>query len=124
MTPPATRLLFVCSRARRRSATAEAIFGDVPGFEALAAGTAPDADVPLDADLIAWADVIFPMEAAHRARLTRRFGRHLRGKRVVVLGIADDHEAMDPALVRLLRARVGRSLPGVAAAASRTAGEA
>ena len=105
------RLLFVCSRARRRSATAEMIFGDVPGLEAMAAGTAPDADVPLDAATIEWADHVLVMEDVHRARLNRQFPEQLRGKRVTVLGIADRYACMDPALIRLLRERVGRLVP-------------
>ena len=48
--------------------------------------------------------------------MARGFGRHLRGKRVVCLGIPDDFALMDPALVRLLWERVPRSVPGLAAA--------
>ena len=31
------------------------------------------------------ADIIFVMERAHRAKLQRRFGKHLKGKRVICL---------------------------------------
>ena len=111
--PEPLRLLFVCSRARRRSATAEALFATVPDVEAMAAGTASDADVPIDADAVAWADVILAMENVHRERLNRRFGPLLRSKRLIVLGIADRYDFMDDELVRLLRDRVARSLPDV-----------
>ena len=39
------RVLFVCSRNRRRSPTAERLYQNTPGVEALSAGTAPDAEV-------------------------------------------------------------------------------
>ena len=103
-------VLFVCSRNRLRSPTAEQVFADWPGIETASAGLAPDADQPLTTELIAWADVIFVMERVHRARLGARFGPHIRGKRVVCLDIADDFDLMDPALVKLLRARVPRHL--------------
>ena len=111
-----TRLLFVCARNRLRSPTAERVFGGVNGVEACSAGVAPDAEEALSADLIAWADVILVMEPAHRARMTRAFGGHLRGKRVVCLDIRDDYEFMQPELVRLLWERVPRSVPALAGA--------
>ena len=39
--------LFVCSRNRLRSPTAEAVFGHLPDVETASAGTADDADNPL-----------------------------------------------------------------------------
>ena len=97
------RVLFVCSRIRRRSPTAEAVASEWPGVEALSAGTAPDAEVRVSSDLIAWADRIVVMEGRHRRRLMQAFGPLLRDTPVTVLGIPDDYDAMDPALVRRLR---------------------
>jgi predicted protein tyrosine phosphatase len=107
------RLLFVCSRNRLRSPTAEQVFAAVPGFETRSAGTARDAETRLTAGLIAWADVILVMEPHHRARMTREFPRAVRGKRVVCLAIPDDYEYMDEGLVRLLWERVPLSVPGL-----------
>ena len=115
-------LLFVCSRARRRSATAEAVFAGVAGCAAMAAGTAPDADEPVTADHLDWADVVFVMQEVHRARLNRTLSSALRGKRVVCLGIPDDYDFMDTALVRLLWDRVPQSVPALAAAPQRPGG--
>jgi predicted protein tyrosine phosphatase len=100
------RVLFVCSRNRRRSPTAEAVFGLYPGVEALSAGTSPDAVTPVSADLIEWADVVFAMESVHRRRLQARFGMLLKAKTVVVLGIPDHYEFMDPELARILEEKV------------------
>jgi predicted protein tyrosine phosphatase len=118
----AMNLLFVCSRNRLRSPTAEQIFADVAGVETMSAGTAPDADCRLTDEMVAWADVICVMETHHRNRLNRAFPIALRGKRVVCLGIPDDYDYMQPALIELLWDRVGRSVPAVAAARAR-AGE-
>lgn len=65
------------------------------------------ADVPLDAELIDWADMIFVMETAHKTKMSARFKKHLDGKRVVCLGIPDDYAFMEPALVALLERKVG-----------------
>ncbi len=103
-------LLFVCSRNRLRSPTAEAVFAAVPGFCALSAGTAPDAEEPVTPDLLWWAHIVFVMEESHRRQLAARFGRQLRGKRVVCLDIPDGYAFMQPELVDLLWERVGRSV--------------
>jgi predicted protein tyrosine phosphatase len=109
------RVLFVCARNRLRSPTAEQVFSGVAGVETASAGIAPDAEQPLTAELIGWAEVILVMEPKHRARMARAFGPKLRGKRVVCLDIADDYTFMDPELVRLLWERVPRSIPALAA---------
>lgn len=104
-------LLFVCSRNRLRSPTAEAIFATLPGIETASAGTSPDADTPLSLDLIEWADLIFAMEPVHRKRCNEAFKSALRTKKIIVLGIPDRYAYMDPALVELLQAKVPRHLP-------------
>ena len=55
-----------------------------------------DAIVPLSPEQVEWADVIFVMEKEHRNKLNRKFKRHLNGQRVIVLGIPDDYDFMDP----------------------------
>ena len=104
------RLLFVCSRNRLRSPTAEAVFAGYEGIEALSAGTAPDAETPVSAELIEWADVVFAMEGVHRKRLMSGFGTLMRDKRVVVLGIRDRYAYMEPALVELLKSKISAHL--------------
>lgn len=102
--------LFICSGNRLRSPTAEAVFATWPDVETDSAGLDNDAIVRLSPEQIEWADLIFVMEASHRNRLGRQFGRYLKGKRVVVLGIPDDYAFMAPELVALLNSRVGRYL--------------
>jgi predicted protein tyrosine phosphatase len=101
------RALFICGRNRLRSPTAESIFQGRGGFETASAGLNPDADVQVSPELLEWADIVFVMERAQRAKLTKRFGKSLRGKKIVCLGIADDYAFMEPELVALLEAKVG-----------------
>ncbi len=106
----ATKLLFVCSRNRMRSLTAERIFSGVPGFEVRSAGTQPEARIVVTEGHVRWADVIFVMERSHANRLRQKVGEALDGKRVIVLNIPDDYELMQPELIDLLEATVGEHL--------------
>jgi predicted protein tyrosine phosphatase len=104
-------VLFICTQNRLRSPTAEQVFADWPGVETQSAGLGNEAGNPVSPELIAWADLIFVMEAAHRRKLAAKFRAHLGGKRVICLDIPDDYGFMDPALVRVLQAKVTRFLP-------------
>ena len=72
-----------------------------------------DAEVPVTAELIEWADIIFVMEKTHRNKISKKFRRHLNDKRIVCLNIPDAFEFMDPTLVSLLKAKVPRFFCGV-----------
>ena len=52
------RVLFLCCRNRLRSPTAEQLFRQWPGVELDSAGLAPDADTPLSAEQVDWAELI------------------------------------------------------------------
>lgn len=108
---PMKHVLFICSQNRLRSPTAEQIFSAYPGVECTSAGLNHDAENPVTPELLAWADLIFVMEKAHRNRLASRFKPYLSNKRVVCLDIPDEYEFMDPVLVRLLESKVPRFLP-------------
>lgn len=104
-------ILFVCSQNRLRSPTAEQIFSRRDDIEVASAGTNHDAETPLSADMVAWADLIFVMEKTHRTKVQKRFRAALQGARIICLDIPDDYEFMDPDLVRLLEAKMTRHLP-------------
>jgi predicted protein tyrosine phosphatase len=106
------KFLFVCSANRLRSPTAEAAFSTIQGIEALSAGTNHDAETPISADLIEWADIVFAMEKTHREKLRKKFGPLLRAKRIVVLGIPDEYSYMDPNLLQVLRKKMRPYLSG------------
>ena len=100
------KVLFVCSRNRLRSLTAEAIFDGAGGHEVRSAGTEAGARVRVTAGHLGWADVIFVMEKRHLARLREKFGDALAGKRLVCLHIPDEFEYMDEDLIDRLRGGV------------------
>ena len=90
---------------------AEQVFADYPGLEVSSAGTNHDAENPLTAELVSWADIIVVMEKQHRAKVQRRFRAALRGRRIICLDIPDNYAFMQPELVELLKARMARHLP-------------
>ncbi len=101
-------LLFVCTENRLRSPTAEAVFSEYPGIQAIGAGTNLDAETPVSGDLVEWADVILVMEKSHRSKISKKYKELLKGKRLVCLDIPDHYECMQPELVKLLEAKVPR----------------
>ena len=101
-------LLFICSRNKLRSPTAEIVFADYAGLETMSAGTNNDAETPLSGDLIEWADIIVAMEPVHKSKLTRKFRAQLKGKHVVVMGIPDNYKFMQPELISLLKTKLPR----------------
>ena len=115
MTALTHRVLFICGKNRLRSPTAEHVFADWPGVETASAGTGHDADCPVSAELIAWADTVLVMETTHRTKIAAKFRPQLRGKRLAVLGIPDEFEYMAPELVRLLQQKVPPYLPATVA---------
>lgn len=76
-------------------------------METDSAGLKSDADVPLSAEQIDWATIIFVMEKTHKSKLAAKFRQHLKGKRVVCLDIPDDYDYMQPELVKRLEAKAG-----------------
>ena len=105
-----TKLLFLCSRNRWRSPTAEALFRDHPRYEARSAGTADGARIKLTAGHLGWADIVFCMEQKHAAAVISRFASELADKPLVTLRIPDEYAFMDPALVERLRGELSTHL--------------
>ena len=104
--PYAKKLLFVCSRNRLRSLTAEKMFEGMAGYQARSAGTQPDARILVTEDHLGCADIIFVMEKSHLDRLRQKFPEALEGKQIVTLHISDDYEFMQPELVDELRTKL------------------
>ena len=100
------KLLFICSRNKWRSRTAEKLYAGFPGYAVRSAGTEPGARIKVTEGHIGWADVIFVMEKRHTERLRARFPDAIAGKKVICLHIPDDYEYMDPALIELLKSKL------------------
>ena len=104
-------VLFICSKNRLRSPTAEQLFSEYPGIVCTSAGLNNDADNPVTPELIKWADLIFVMEKVHRQKLSVQFRSHLKNARVICVDIPDNYEFMDPALIHLLKEKITKFLP-------------
>ena len=108
--PIPRRVLFVCRQNRRRSATAERVFCKRPDLDVRSAGTAPDALVRVNANMLDWADVVFVMDDDQRRCLESAFAGHPTLAKIVCLDIADDFTFLQPELVELLESRVAPHL--------------
>ena len=104
------KVLFVCSRNRLRSLTAEMVFDGVGGHQVRSAGTEQGARIRVTPGLLGWADLVFVMEKRHVQRLRQKHAEAIQGKPVVCLHIPDDYGYMDPELIERLRARVAPHL--------------
>ncbi|MCG7852094.1 MAG: hypothetical protein MIO92_06195 [Methanosarcinaceae archaeon] len=99
------KVLFLCNQNRLRSPTAEKVFSENPQLEVKSAGVDNDASVPVNLELLEWADIIFVMEKRQRNIIHKKFKDIYKRKRIVCLYIPDDYDYMDPDLIQLLKER-------------------
>ena len=111
--PTPRRLLFVCRQNRRRSATAERLFAKRTDLDVRSAGTAPDALVRVNVNMLDWADVIFIMDDEQRRWLESAFTGHPALGRIACLNIPDVFTFLQPELVELLEERVPLHLAAI-----------
>jgi predicted protein tyrosine phosphatase len=112
LSPPLPlKLLFICSRNKIRSLTAEKLFEGVPGYQARSAGTQAEARVVVTAGHLGWADVIFVMEKSHLSRLRQKYPEALKGKQIITLHIPDEYVFMQPELIDELRGKLELYMP-------------
>ena len=100
------KVLFLCNQNRLRSPTAEMVFSENPQLEVKSAGVDKDASVPVNLELLEWADIIFVMEKRQRNIIHKKYKDIYKSKRIVCLYIPDDFEYMDPDLIQLLKKRL------------------
>ncbi len=105
-----TKILFICSRNKIRSLTAERLFEAVPGYVARSAGTQPGARIVVTEGHLGWADVIFVMEKSHLSKLRQKFPTALESKEFITLHIPDEYTFMDGALLDELRSKLALHL--------------
>ncbi|MDT3739335.1 MAG: protein tyrosine phosphatase [Candidatus Kapabacteria bacterium] len=106
-------ILFICSRNKWRSRTAETIFKDSQDFNVKSAGTEPTARIRVSAKLIDWADIIFAMEKRHKQRLIENFRILANDKQIIVLDIPDEYQYMDSELIEIIKTSVSTYLDNV-----------
>lgn len=108
--PDPRRVLFVCRQNRMRSATAERLFCKRTDLDVRSAGTAPDALVRVNANMLEWAEIIFVMDEEQRRWLESHFEGHRALSKVVCLDIPDVFSFLQPELVKLLEEKVPQHL--------------
>jgi predicted protein tyrosine phosphatase len=99
-------ILFVCSRNKWRSLTAETIFKNSQLHNVKSAGTENSARIRVTEKLISWADLIFVMEKRHKQKLKEKFGSVMDGKEIIILDISDDYQYMAEELIEILKSSV------------------
>jgi predicted protein tyrosine phosphatase len=106
-------ILFVCSRNKWRSRTAETIFKDSQAYNVKSAGTELAARVKVTAKLIDWADIIFAMEKRHKERMIENFPVLTSEKKIIVLDIPDEYQYMDSELIEIIKTAISTYLDNV-----------
>jgi predicted protein tyrosine phosphatase len=101
-----TNILFLCSKNKLRSPTAEAVFSNYDGWNVYSAGISNDAEVHVASDDIKWADYIFVMEKNHLKKLRQTFSHLLKEQRLICLNIPDNYKYMDSELINILKQKV------------------
>jgi predicted protein tyrosine phosphatase len=103
-------ILFVCSRNKWRSRTAETIFKSSQIHNVKSAGTSQNARTKLTENLLYWADLVFVMEEKHQQIIEQKFRKSEIMNKIVVLDIPDNYQYMDEELVSLLKGSVSQYL--------------
>ncbi len=93
------KLLFVCSKNKWRSRTAETMFRNSAIHKVKSAGTDPNARIKLTAALLDWAEIVFVMEDKHKQMIRQKFRNSYDASKMVVLSIADEYQYMDEELI-------------------------
>lgn len=103
-------ILFVCSRNKWRSRTAETIFKDNGQHRVSSAGTEASARRKVNQKMLDWADLIFVMEKKHKRRIQEDFLIENASDKIVILNIPDEYRYMDEELVHILEEAVNSYL--------------
>ena len=99
-------ILFICSRNKWRSPTAETIYKSRQDHKFRSAGTEPSAKIRVSSKDILWADIIFTMEKKHKQRLLDKFPDETKNKLFTILDIEDNYKYMDEELVEMIKITV------------------
>jgi protein-tyrosine phosphatase len=106
-------ILFVCSKNKWRSRTAETIFKNSVNHVVKSAGTDKDARIKLSGNLLNWAEIIFVMEYKHRQIINQNFEDYYDKDKIIVLDIPDVYQYMDEELILSIETSVRPYLENV-----------
>ncbi len=105
-------ILFICSRNKWRSPTAEKIYQRKNMIQVRSAGTSSKARRKVNSNDIKWADIIIVMEKKHRQRLRVDFTEKMKHKEIHILHIEDNYQFMDPELIQEIERGVDAIING------------
>lgn len=94
------KLLFVCGRGIKRSATAERIYWNYERYEVRSGGTSESSRRKVTAADVRWADLVIVMEQKYAERLESMFPAAMGVAVVRCLDIPDEYEFMDEELIK------------------------
>ncbi|MEN5233268.1 protein tyrosine phosphatase [Sphingobacterium faecium] len=92
-------ILFICSRNRWRSLTAETIYKKHKTIRAKSAGTESNARIRVNGKQLSWADLVFVMEKHHKEKIIQHFPNETQSLEIIILDIPDEYKYMDPDLI-------------------------
>ncbi len=95
--------LFVCSKNKWRSPTAETIYRNDSRINVRSAGTSSSAKRRISAKDLDWADLVLVMENKHK-KIINNLYRHLDLPQIVVLDIPDEYPYMSEELIEAIAA--------------------
>jgi predicted protein tyrosine phosphatase len=98
MTINRLNILFVCSKNKWRSPTAETVYRNHKRLNVRSAGTSASARKRISEKDINWADLIIVMENEHKKRLISQYNNH-KLPQIFVLDIPDEYQYMDSELI-------------------------
>ena len=99
-------ILFVCSRNKWRSLTAETIYKNSSEYNVKSAGTEDSARIKINSKLIIWAQIIFVMEKKHNEKLLEKFFTEISNKKMIILDIPDIYKYMDKELIEEIKTSI------------------
>lgn len=100
------KILFVCSRNKWRSPTAEEIYKRHPQISVKSGGVSTKGNHQVNEKDLKWADLIIFMENGHRAKLMAQYRGSIDFPYTEVLNIPDEYQYMDNDLVEILKVQV------------------
>ena len=103
-------VLFVCTKNKWRSPTAEQIYSKHSTINVRSAGTSQSARKVITLSDIEWSDMIFVMEHKHKRYINNQFRNHTSHTELIVLDIPDDYQYMDKELISWLQDAVDAHL--------------
>lgn len=98
--------MFICSRNKWRSLTAETIFKNSSKLNVKSAGTENSARIVINSKMITWADMIFVMEKHHKEKLLLKFPNETENIEIIILEIPDNYKFMDPELIEEIKVSI------------------